>query len=266
MVNLVDILIGTLIQFAVALAIFLTLTFIGDYIYNRLKGSSNKFLNPREFLPEDEIHTLRQVGYLVMMGLCFINFFYSLISYNGNIYYFAAFDIILSFFIAVSMDKSSLKNKVLWILLVPYGSLTYIIFHSLGVIAFVELIRIFVFMYLVKVYFDKFMEYTHSNGLGVTIMLLFVIIVVSFFVTQIVEGVNPLDALVMVSNAFTSNGYAVLGNSVVGKINSLFLVWGGYIISGAGTATLTAAILLRHFNKRVEALEKIIEEGGDNDG
>ena len=131
-------------------------------------------------------------------------------------------------------------------------------------IILIELIHIPVFLYFVKVYFDKFMEYTNSNGLGVTIILLFSIIVVSFFVTQIVERVNPLDALVMVSNAFTSNGYAVLGDSILGKINSIFLVWGGYIISGAGTATLTAAILLKHFNKRVEELEKLIE--GDGDG
>ena len=51
----------------------------------------------------------------------------------------------------------------------------------------------------------------------------------------------------MVSNAFTSNGYAVLGNTDVGKINALVLVWMGFILSGAGTATLAAAILMRHF-------------------
>ena len=67
----------------------------------------------------------------------------------------------------------------------------------------------------------------------------------------------------MVSNAFTSNGYAVLGNSIPGKINSLFLVWGGYIISGVATSTLTAAILIKHFNRRVEKLERIIEDGGE---
>ena len=161
------------------------------------------------------------------------------------------------------MDKSSLKNKALFILLIPYGSLVFLLYPTSPFIL-IELIHIPVFLYFVKVYFDKFMEYTNSNGLGVTIILLFSIIVVSFFVTQIVEGVNPLDSLVMVSNAFTSNGYAVLGDSILGKINSIFLVWGGYIISGAGTATLTAAILLKHFNKRVEELEKLIE--GDGDG
>ena len=80
---------------------------------------------------------------------------------------------------------------------------------------------------------------------------------------MIVENVTPINAMVMVSNAFTSNGYAVLRNSIIGKVNSIFLVWGGYIISGAGTATLTAAILLRHFNKRFRELEKLIEEGDE---
>ena len=63
----------------------------------------------------------------------------------------------------------------------------------------------------------------------------------------------------MVSNAFTSNGYAVLGDNPIGKLNSLFLVWGGYILSGVGTATLTTALLSRHFNKRFEELEELID-------
>ncbi|WP_406532197.1 hypothetical protein [Methanobrevibacter sp.] len=69
----------------------------------------------------------------------------------------------------------------------------------------------------------------------------------------------------MVSNAFTSNGYAILGNSTVGKINSIILVWGGYLLSGVGTATLASAILIRHFNSRFEKLEKMIEENNKKD-
>ena len=68
----------------------------------------------------------------------------------------------------------------------------------------------------------------------------------------------------MVSNAFTSNGYAVLGDSPIGKLNSLFLVWGGYILSGVGTATLTTALLSRHFNKRFEELEELIKKNNIN--
>ena len=69
-----------------------------------------------------------------------------------------------------------------------------------------------------------------------------------------------LDALVMVSNAFTSNGYAVLGTTTIGKLNSLFLVWGGYILSGVGTATLATALVSRHFNKKFEKMEEKFDQ------
>ena len=122
------------------------------------------------------------------------------------------------------------------------------------------------------------MEYTESNGLGITIILIFTVIFVSFIVTTIVEAENPLNAISMVSNAFTSNGYAVLGNSDAGKINNLVLVWLGFIISGAGTATLTAAIIKRQFNSKLkdyddrfdaldnklEDLENLIKKNSDD--
>lgn len=181
---------------------------------------------------------------------------------NADLIYFAIFDIALSLFIAVTLDKSSIKNKILWFLLIPYGAFAYTLF-GLSWVGLLDILHVLIFIYLIKMYFDSFMEYTQSNGLGITIILLFSIIFVSFFITQIVEDVNPLDSMVMVSNAFTSNGYTVLGHSIAGKINSIFLVWGGYIISGAGTATLTATILLAHFNRRIKKLEKLIE--GDDD-
>ena len=64
----------------------------------------------------------------------------------------------------------------------------------------------------------------------------------------------------MVSNAFTSNGYAILGQSGIGKLTSIVLVWSGYIISGVGTATLTAAILLKHNQKREKELNERLDE------
>lgn len=81
----------------------------------------------------------------------------------------------------------------------------------------------------------------------------------------------------MVSNAFTSNGYAVLGSSVGGVLTSTFLVWSGYIISGVGTATLAAAIVHRNskrkfknLEEKIDNLERLIvqyhnEDKGDND-
>lgn len=263
--NILDVLTETLLQLVVVITVFLFLTYIGVFIHKKFKYSNNKYLNPSEFLPSGEIQTLRQVSYLILMSLCFINFFYSLINFEGeSLINFALFDIALSLFVAITLDKSSLKNKVLLILLIPYGALGFMFFQT-SFVGLIEVIHIPIFLYFVKMYFDKFMEYTNSNGLGVTIILLFSIIFISFFITQYVENVNPLDAIVMVSNAFTSNGYAVLGDSIVGKINSIFLVWGGYIISGAGTATLTATLLLKYFNKRIRELEKLLEEGGDDD-
>ncbi|WP_296879850.1 hypothetical protein [uncultured Methanobrevibacter sp.] len=209
-------------------------------------------------MPEDEVHTLKQLYFLLMMAFCLIIVLYSFIFAENDILYFAIFDVVVSLFIAINFYKKSIKNTLILLLLIPYGSLIYLMF-GISVLVLIEFFHIPVFIYFIKVYFDKFMEYTNSNGLGVTIIMVFMIIFISFFITQIVEHKNPLDALVMVSNAFTSNGYAVLGKSIPGKINSIFLVWGGYIISGAGTATLTAAILIRHFNKRVKRLEKIIE-------
>lgn len=177
-------------------------------------------------------------------------------------YSFPIFDIALSLYFAVKLDKSTTKNWILWLLLVPYGSLCFLLF-SHHLIIYFQYIHVIVFIYFGKVCLNKFMEYTHSNGLGITIIILFVIMFASFFITQYAESVNALDSLVMISSQFTGNGFSVFGNSIAGKLNSLLLVWGGYVISGASAASLTAAILVRHFNKRFKELERLIE--GDDE-
>ena len=262
--NFVDILGLTIFELGAVLIIFMILTVIGIYISKAIRNSDSRFVNPQEFLPEDEIFTLKQVFYLIMMGSCFIIVLYSLTFLTGDVTYLCVFDVALSLGIAIMFDKSSLKNKILILLLIPYGSLSFLIF-GLSFVSLLDFLHVPVFIYFIKYYYDQFRVYTDSNGLGIAVILLFTIIFISFLITQVVEGVNPLDSLVMVSNAFTSNGYAVLGHSIPGKINSLFLVWGGYIISGVGTATLTAAILIRRFNKRLEKLQKLIDEVDLND-
>ncbi len=253
----------TIFELIIEIVIFLVLTLIAKFLFKKMKNSSNRYLNPTEFLPEDEVHTLRQVFYLVLMSCFLITIFYSLTFSESDVFYLAIFDIFISLVAVMLLDESLFKNKILWLLIVPYGSLSYVLFGS-TLIGWLDLIHIPALVYLIKLAYDKFIEYTRSNSLGITILLLFSIIFISFLVTQVVENKNPLDSLVMVSNAFTSNGYAVLGSSIPGKINSIFLVWGGYIISGAGTATLTAAILLRHFNARIRKLEKVIEDRGED--
>lgn len=258
-----DLLVETLYQFAVLIAVFLILTLVGEFIYKLLKNRYFNSINLKDYLPEDEIHSLKQIFYLIMMALCVVNIFYTIVG-EGMVflYSFVIFDIALSLYFAIKMDKSSLKNKIIWLILIPYGSLSLLLFHN-DLVIYLHVIHVLVFIYFAKLNFDKFMEYTNSNGLGVTIILLFLIIFISFFITQYAESVNALDSLVMISNEFTGNGYGIFGETILGKLNSLLLVWGGYVISGVSAATLTAAILRRHFNKRFAELEKLIE--GDDE-
>lgn len=252
---------GPLIELIFEIIIFLILVFIATYVYKKLAGSK-RVPKLRNLLPEDEVHTLKQVFYLILMALAFADILYSLMAIEGLIY-FIIFDIALSVFFAVWLDKSSVKGKIILLLLVPYDSLNLLLINF-SLVSFIDIIHVIVFVYFIKLYYGKFRQYTESNGLSETILMLFLIVFVSFILTQLVEKVNPLDSLVMVSNAFTSNGYAILGNSIPGKLNSLLLVWGGYILSGVGTATLTAAILIKHFNHRFEQLEELIKDNGSS--
>lgn len=253
----------TLYQFAIVIPIFLVLTLFGGFVYKLLKNRYFNSIDLNDYLPEDEIHSLKQIFYLIMMALCVVNIFYSIVGDGIEfLYSFVIYDIALSLYFAIKMDKSSLKNKIIWLLLVPYGSLSLLLFH-IDLVVYFGIVHVLVFIYFAKLNFDKFMEYTNSNALGVTIILLFIIIFVSFFITQYAENVNALDSLVMISNEFTGNGYGIFGETILGKLNSLLLVWGGYVISGVSAATLTAAILRRHFNKRFAELERLIE--GDDE-
>lgn len=258
-----DILSLSFLQFIIESVVFLIVVRIGIVVIEKLKNNDNKFLNPLEYVPLEEFHSIRQIYYLIMMALCFVVVLYSMSFNSSDIVYFALFDIIISLYIAITIDKTSNWHKLMVFLLIPFGAITYL-FYGITLVSYLDLIHIPVFLYLIKYYYDDFKKYTETNSLGITIVLLFAIVFISFIFTAFIESENPLDALVMVSNAFTSNGYAVLGNTIPGKINSLFLVWGGYLISGVGTATLTAAILTRHFNKKFDKLEELIKKNNED--
>ena len=257
-----DFLYMNILEYFVEIAVFMVLMVIASFLLKKIMKSRNKIFNPREYFPEEEIHSLRQVFYLIMMAACFINILYSLVFVSTDVIYLVIFDILLSLFVAIRLDRSTLKNKILILLLVPYGSLTYLLFGN-TLVGFLDFLHVPIFIYIIKIYYDKFREYTESNGLGIAIILLFLIVFFSFLATQVAEGANALDSLVMVSNAFTSNGYAVLGNSIAGKLDAIVLVWAGYILSGVGTATLTAAILTKHFNSKFEELEELIKKNNE---
>lgn len=250
----------TVYELVIAILIFGALFAVGKLISKKFKGSKSRVLNPIEYFPEEELQTLRQVFYLVMMMVFFVLILYIIAVRGNDVIGIAFLQIVVSLYVALTLDYSNWNNKVLFFLLIPYEAIALFVFKESYVIWPIYIIHIFVYLYLMKVYYGKFRKYTETNSLGITILLLFAIIFVSFMVTSIVENVNPLNALVMVSNAFTSNGYAILGNSGVGKLTALVLVWGGYTISGVGTATLTAAILLRHNKKREKELNERLDE------
>lgn len=246
--------------YVIAILIFGALFVAGKFIYKKLKDSGSRILNPLEYFPEEELQTLKQVFYLIMMLIFFVFIMYIMIVKAKEFIGIYVLQIIVSLYVAFTLDYSSWKNKILFFLLIPYEAIAFFVFNEPLVILPIYIIHILVYAYFMKVYFDKFRQYTETNSLGITIILLFSIIFVTFIVTCFAESVDPLSSMVMVSNAFTSNGYAILGSTGVGKLTALVLVWSGYILSGVGTATLTAAILLRHNRKREEELNKRLDE------
>ena len=247
-------------EFVIAILIFGVLFIAGKFISKKLKASNSRILNQLEYFPEEEVQTLKQVFYLVMMLIFFVFIIYIIVVRGNDFIGVAVVQLIVSLYIAFTLDYSSLKNKILFFLLIPYEAIALFVFNESLVFLPIYIMHVLVYAYLIKVYFDKFRKYTETNSLGITIILLFSIIFVTFLVTCIAESVDPLSSLVMVSNAFTSNGYAILGSTGVGKLTALILVWSGYTISGVGTATLTAAILIRHHKKRENELNKRLDE------
>ncbi len=247
----------SVIGFFVILIAFLLTYLLINRLYLKIKDKT--IFDIKQYFPEDEIHTLRQVVFLFMMAGCFTYVVLELVFANVDMWYLATFDFVLSLICFIDLDKSTIKNKILAFLLIPFATVSFLI-SDITILSFFEFAHLIVMIYMIKVYYVKFNEYTKYHGLGIAIILLFAIIFFSMYITAFAENVSLFDALVMSSNAFTSNGYAILGKSILGKMDAMVLVWGGYVISGVSTATLTAAILMRHFNRKFEELEKLIKE------
>ena len=256
-----------IIYIILGIAFFFGLYLVSSYILKYLKRNRHKrLLNSTEYLPKEETQTLKQVFYLIIITLCFVDILYSLVFWSSDDFYrhFIFYDVLVSLIACLAIKKDTLTEKIIIIFLIPLSSLLHSTLDDPAILLVILLAVHFIGLaYVIKVYYGKFIHFTESNGLGISILLLFGLVFVSFIFTSFAEGKNLLDSLVMVSNAFTSNGYAVLGDTPIGKLNSLFLVWGGYILSGVGTATLTTALLSRHFNKRFEELEELIKNNND---
>ena len=250
-------------QILVAMGVFVALTYAARYIanngrlINRFKKS--RLSNPLEYFPSEAVFLLKQVFYLAVIMVIIIICLYLTFDWNEGFYFIYLLDIVVSIYLALKMDKDSRKDKVLLFLLIPFGSITALLFGD-GIVVLLDLTHIIGYLYFIKVYFRKFVDYTENNGLGITIILLFVIILVSFLFTILVENVSPMDSMTMVSNAFTSNSFDASGKNIIGKLNSLVLAWSGFILSGVGTATLAVSIVNNYVDRQFSEMKEFVKK------
>lgn len=251
----------SIFRLLVAFGIFALLVYVSKFIVNKVESSrfkNSRFLNPMEYFPAEEVSTLRQVFYLIMILVFLVIILYMLFDWNGGIYFISVLDIVISVYVSMKMGKDSFKEKLILFFLIPFGSINMLLYGSSPLLF--DLLHIFGYFYLIHVYYRKFVQYTENNGLGITIILLFTIILVSFLFTIFAEDVSPMDSITMVSNAFTSNSFDPAGKSMVGKLDSLFLAWGGFILSGVGTATLSVSIVMGYVNRRFDDIEDLVKK------
>ncbi len=250
-------------QFLVAIGIFAFLVYSCKYIVNRFKTNSklnnSKFSDPQEYFPSEELLLLKQVFYLIMIMIFIMLCLYLIFDWDEGFYFIYILDIIVSLYLTINIPKDSLKEKIIIALLIPLSSIVGILFGD-SVLAIYDLFHIFGYLYFIKVYYRKFVEYTENNGLGISIILLIGILLVSFLFTLLAENVSPMDSMTMVSNAFTSNSFEASGKNIFGKINSLVLAWSGFILSGVGTATLAASIVNEYVTRQFDELKDLIKK------
>ena len=246
-----------IIQFFIIIGIFAALVVIGKFISNKFNSiprlKKSKFTNPLEYFPSEGILTLKQVFYLIMILIFIMTILYLLFDWVEGAYFIFTFDIIISVYLTININGDSFKDKALLFLLIPFGSITGIVFGD-SAFVLLDIFHIIGYLYFIKVYYRKFVEYTENNGLGITILFLFSIILVSFLFTILVEGVSPIDSLTTVSNAFTSNSFDASGNMMIGKLNSLLLAWSGFILS------LTVSIVMRYVSREFDDIKDLIRK------
>ncbi|WP_296880485.1 hypothetical protein [uncultured Methanobrevibacter sp.] len=253
----------SIFQILVAMGIFAALAYIAKYIVTKgrlmARFKKSKLSNPQEYFPSEEVFLLKQVFYLMVILVIIMICLYLTFDWDEGFYFVYLLDIVISLYLALKMDKDSPKDKVLLFLLIPFGSITGILFGD-SIVGLLDLTHIIGYLYFIKVYFRKFVEYTENNGLGITIILLFSIILISFLFTIVVENVSPMDSITMVSNAFTSNSFDASGKNIIGKINSLILAWSGFILSGVGTATLAVSIVNEYVNRQFAEIKDLVKK------
>lgn len=93
--------------YVIAILIFGALFVAGKFIYKKLKDSGSRILNPLEYFPEEELQTLKQVFYLIMMLIFFVFIMYIMIVKAKEFIGIYVLQIIVSLYVAFTLDYSS---------------------------------------------------------------------------------------------------------------------------------------------------------------
>ncbi|WP_407422213.1 hypothetical protein [Methanobrevibacter sp.] len=250
-------------QLLAAAAIFVILVYMAKFLRNKLKSSSflknSRFANPLEYFPSEPLFYLEQVFYIVIILIFILIILYLTFNWTKGATFIFAFDILISIYLCINRSWDSLSDKVLLFLLIPFASITGILFGH-DVFSFLSLFHILGYLYFIQYYYREFLKYTESNGLGLSIIVTFSILLVSFLFTILAEGVSPMDSMTMVSNAFTSNSFDASGKIMIGKVNSLVLAWGGFILSIVGTATLAVSIVMGYVSQEFKDMKDFVKK------
>lgn len=248
-------------QILAAVGIFAILVYMAKFIRNKVKSSSfiknSKFANPLEYFPSESLFYLKQVFYMVMILILILIILYLTFNWTKGSTFIFVLDILISIYLTINRSWDSFNDKVLLFLLIPFASITGLLFEN-SIFGFLDLFHILGYLYFIQFYYREFVKYTESNGLGLSIIVTFSILLVSFLFTILAEGVSPMDSMTMVSNAFTSNSFDASGEIMIGKVNSLVLAWGGFILSIVGTATLAVSIVMSYVSRQFEDMKDIV--------
>lgn len=252
----------SIFQLLAAAGIFAILVYMTKFIRNKVKSSSffknSRFANPLEYFPSEPLFYLEQVFYIVTILVFILLILYLTFNWTKGSTFIFVIDILISAYLCINRSWDSFNDKVLLFLLIPFASIIEILFGN-DIFSFLNLFHIIGYLYFIQFYYREFLKYTESNGLGISIIVTFSILLVSFLFTILAEGVSPMDSMTMISNAFTSNSFDASGKIMIGKVNSLVLAWGGFILSIVGTATLSVSIVMGYVSHQFKDMKDFVK-------
>lgn len=250
-------------ELLISAAIFLILVYMTKFVLKKVKASeslkNSKFANPLEYFPSEPLHYLKQAFYPVMTLVFILICLYLTFDWTQGVTFIFVLDIIISIYLVINRSGESLTDKIILFLLIPFASMTGLVFGT-DVFSFLNIFHIIGYIYFIQYYYREFVSYTHSNGLGLSIIVTFSILLVSFLFTIVAEGVSPMDSMTMITNAFTSNSFDATGKTMIGKLNSLILAWGGFILSCVGTATLSVSLVIGYVSREFEDIKDLVKK------